>query len=206
MSDSDPSRASIRRTPTNTEAAIDEVVESAAGVVARTLDNDGVPPARVTAEDVWPAGRRPLPSASEQPTEKLPVETLARRSAQLDVTTPSLSPFEIAPRERSPRSAPNDAPTRGAPDHEAAIARVPYPSWILAVMALVAGVAGGAAAVTRLQMPTAERARSLAAPPPALFEIATEVRDASSVTIPVDTTDAGAARSGTGRAVGQPDR
>ena len=87
----------------------------------------------------------------EQPTERVPVvslESLARRSAQLDLQTPSLTPFEVPGRQVFARAV-HDAPTRRAAD--------PYPRWLLAATALVATVAA-VTAVTELPAVDAGRA------------------------------------------------
>ncbi|HSO32424.1 MAG TPA: hypothetical protein VLT33_07910 [Labilithrix sp.] len=177
------------RPATNTEAAIDDVIASAAAVVEDALDADGVPPRRVTAKDVprpvhrCPPARPPSPTVPEEPTERVPVvslQTLARRSAQLDLQTPSLSPFEVPGRHVIPRSAVHDAPTRRAPDP----ARDPYPRWILGAMALVASVAAGAAVAMRLQQDDA-------APPLPAAAAATELPEAA-LPLPTPRPDAGA--------------
>ena len=142
------------RPATNTEIAIDDVIAAAAAVVEEALDAAGAPPRRITAKDVpnpvrrCAAPRPPSPTVPELPTERLPVvslETLARRSAQLDLETPSLSPFEVPGRHVHPRSAVHDAPTRRAPS----LSPEPYPRWILGAMAVVASVAAGAAVTMR---------------------------------------------------------
>jgi hypothetical protein len=178
----------MSRPTTNTEAAIDDVIASAAAVVDDALAADGVPPRRVTAKDVphpvhrCPPARPPSPTVPEQPTERVPVVSLAmlaRHAAQLDVQTPSLSAFEVPGRDVIPRAV-HDAPTRRAAD--------PYPRWILGVTALIATVAAVAAITMRL----VQDEPSGAAPPAA----ATEVPDV----------DAGMISPRRRRMVGDPDR
>jgi len=97
----------------------------------------------------------------EQPTERVPVvslESLARRSAQLDLQTPSLTPFEVPGRQVFARAV-HDAPTRRAAD--------PYPRWLLAATALVATVAAVAAITMRLVQEDAGTAPSAAPAAPA---------------------------------------
>lgn len=157
----------MTRPTTNTEVAIDDVIASAAAVVDDELAADGVPPRRVTAKDVpqplhrCPPPRPPSPTVPEQPTERVPVvslESLARRSAQLDLQTPSLTPFEVPGRQVFARAV-HDAPTRRAAD--------PYPRWLLAATALVATVAAVTAITMRLVQEDAGPAPSAAPAAPA---------------------------------------
>lgn len=173
----------MTRPTTNTEAAIDDVIASAAAVVDDALTADGVPPRRVTAKDVphplhrCPPPRPPSPTVPEQPTERVPVvslEILARRSAQLDLQTPSLAPFEVPARRVFARGV-HDAKTRRAAD--------PYPRWILGATALVAVVATAASITMRLQEDDARPSSSdpAAAAAPAA---ATELPDAGTTSAP----------------------
>ncbi len=157
------------RATTNTEAAIDDVIASAAAVVGDALEADGIAPPRISAKDVphpvhrCPPARPPSPTVPEQPTERVPVvslEVLARQAAQLDLQTPSLSGFEVPGRQVFPRAV-HDAPTRRAAH--------PYPRWILAATALVA-IASSAAAIT-MRLQEDGPAPSAAAPPGAAADL-----------------------------------
>ena len=171
----------MTRPTSNTEAAIDDVIASAAAVVGDALEAEGIPPPRVTAKDVphpvhrCPPPRPPSLTVPEQPTERVPVvslEVLARQTAQLDLQTPSLSAFEVPGRQVFPRAV-HDAPTRRAAD--------PYPRWILGATALVAVVAAASAITMRLHQDDApgNASEPAAAAPPAA---PTELPEAGTIT------------------------